>query len=91
MSVVELGLIWSRGPWQPEAVYLASMLAATSPLGFMVAFASRRLYGGTLFDPNGIPPARLNCRGKVRSVDMNFVVVTTAMFALGGIDLLFRW
>lgn len=91
MSVVELSLIWSRGGWQREGFYLASLLAATSPLGFMAAFLSRRIYGGTLFDPNGIPPVRLKVLGEVRSIDMNFVVVTIALIALVGIDLIFHW
>jgi len=89
MSVVELSLVWSRGPWEREAFYLASVLAAMSPLGFMAAFVSRRMYGGSLFDPNGVPPLRVRFRGKVRSVDMNFFVVTTALFALAAIDTIY--
>ena len=89
MSVVELSLVWSRGPWEREAFYLASVLAAMSPLGFMAAFVSRRMYGGSLFDPNGVPPLRVRFRGKVRSVDMNFFVVTTALFALAAIDAIY--
>jgi len=29
--------------------------------------------------------------GQVRSIDMNFVVVATALIAVVGIDLLFHW
>ncbi len=91
MSIVELSLIWSRSAWQREAFYLASLLAATSQLGFMAAFLSRKMYGGTLFDPNGIPPVQLKILGQVRSVDMNFVVVTIALVFVAAIDVLFRW
>ena len=89
MSVVELWLIWSAGPWRRGGFYLASLLAALSPLGFMAAFVSRRMFGGTLFDPNGVPPLRMKIRGVVRSVDMNFVVVTAALIALVAIDLIY--
>jgi len=82
MSVVEVALVWSRSPWQREGFYLATLLAALSPLGFMAAFVSRRMFGGTLLDPNGVPPMRVKIRGAVRSVDLNFVVVTTALIAL---------
>ena len=90
MSVVEVALIWTRGPWQREGFYVASLLAALSPLGFMAAFVSRRMFGGTLFDPNGIPPLRVKIRGVVRSVDMNFVVVATALIALVALDAIYR-
>jgi len=91
VSIVELSLIWSRGVWHHDGFYLASLLAATSPLGFMAAFLCRSAYDGTLFDPNGSPPVRLMILGQVRSIDMNFVVVATALIAVVGIDLLFHW
>jgi hypothetical protein len=89
MSIVELVLIWWPGAWRHEGFYLASMLAATSPLGFMAAFISRRLYEGALFDANGVPPLRMKILGVVRSIDMNFVVVVTALIALAAIDAIY--
>ena len=83
LSVVELVLIWS---WRTDGFYLASLLAALSPIAFLVAFAARRLFGGTLSDPNGIPPARVNLLGAVRSFDMNLVAVVVALIALALID-----
>jgi len=64
LSVLELVLIWFQGPYQKDAFYLTLLLTAISPLGFMIAFVSRRIFGGTLSDPNGIPPVRLTCLGK---------------------------
>lgn len=86
LSVVELVLIWSG---RTDGFYLATLLAALSPIAFLVAFAARRLFGGTLSDPNGIPPARVNLLGAVRSFDMNLVAVVVALIALALIDAIY--
>lgn len=79
LSIVELVLIWSG---RTGGFYLASLLAALSPIAFLMAFATRAQFGGTLSDPNGIPPARVNLLGTVRSVDVNLVAVVVALIAL---------
>ncbi len=86
LSMLELGLIWSG---QRAGFYLASVLAALSPLGFLMAFAARSLYGGTLSDPNGIVPARLRLFGQVRSFDGNLLAVLAALLAVACIDAIY--
>jgi len=44
-------------------------------LAFFVAMFSRRAYGGTLHDPNGIQPVRIPIGGRLREFDMNAVLV----------------
>jgi len=44
-------------------------------LAFFVAMFSRKVYGGTLHDPNGIQPVRIRIGGKVCEFDMNAVLV----------------
>ena len=86
LAGVELVLIASgRG----AGFYLASVLAALSPLGFIATYFSRRLFGGTLSDPNGIPPARITAFGVARSFDMNLVAVVVALISLVAIDFLY--
>jgi hypothetical protein len=63
LSVLELVLIWLHGTYQKDGFYLALLLIAVSPLGFMIAFVSRRIFGGALLDPNGIPPLWLTLFG----------------------------
>ena len=82
LSLVELMLIWLRGSYDDQRFYLAALLAALSPLGFLTAFLGRRLFGGTLSDPNGIPPVRVTCFGSVRSLDLNLVAVLAALVSL---------
>lgn len=79
LSVMEVVLIWSG---RSDAFYLASLLAALSPIAFLAAFSVRRMFGGTLSDPNGIPSARVRVLGVMRSFDMNLVAVLVALFAL---------
>ena len=54
-------------------------------LGFVIAFVSRRMFGGALSDPNGIPPLRLTLFGVVLCVDLNFAAVVAALASLGAI------
>ena len=81
-SILEVVLIWWQGPFQREGFYLASILAGVPPLGFLVAWLGRRIFKGTLSDPNGIPPARLTLRGRRISVDLNLVAVVAALLSL---------
>jgi hypothetical protein len=85
LSILELVLIWLHGPCQKEEFYLALLLTAVSPLGFMIALVSRTMFGGTLSDPDGIPPARLILFGVGLSIDLNFVAVVAALLSIGAI------
>ena len=90
LSVVELFLVWVLGPNHAERFYLAAVLAGLSPMGFLSAFLSRKLFAGTLSDPNGIPPAHIKLFGAVRSIDINLVAVVAALFSLCVIVEIFR-
>jgi hypothetical protein len=90
LSGLELFLVWWPGPYADSSFYLAALLGALSPMGFLTAFAIRKLFGGTLSDPNGIPPARLNLFGSVRSIDMNLAAVIAALVSLAAIIAIYR-
>ena len=82
LSMLGLILIWHQGPYEDQRFYLAALLAALSPLGFLTAFMARSLFGGTLSDPNGIPPARVTLLGSTREIDLNLVAVVTALLSI---------
>jgi hypothetical protein len=90
LSGLELVLVWSSGPDADRRFYLATLLAAASPLGFLSAFASRKLFKGTLSDPNGIPPAHLKIFGSTRDIDLNLVAVIVALISLSAIIAIYR-
>ena len=90
LSVLGLVLIWHQGPDEAQRFYLAALLAALSPLGFMTAVVSRRVFDGTLSDTNGIRPARVKLLGTVLSIDLNLATVVTALMSLIGIIWFFR-
>jgi hypothetical protein len=81
-AIVETALIWWRGPYSSERFYLAAVLTCISMLGFFAALASRKLYGGTLYDENGILPLRIRLKGRLVQLEMNTVVVAFALFLL---------
>jgi hypothetical protein len=78
-------LIWLRSPYQKDGFYVALLLAAVSPLAFMIAFVSRAIFRGSLSDSNGIPPVRLTLFGKAFSIDLNLAAVVAALLSLGAI------
>lgn len=90
LSGLALVLIWYPGPSEAQRFYLSALLAASSPLGFMTAFVSRRVFGGTLSDPNGIRPARVKLLRTVRAIDLNLVAVVAALLSLLAIIWMFR-
>jgi hypothetical protein len=85
LSVIEIGLIWWHGPRATQRFYLAVILASVSCFGFLLALLGRRLYGGTLSDPNGIPPARIAIAGRTLSIDLNLAAILAALFTLAAI------
>lgn len=89
LSVLELVLIWFPNPYQRDAFYLALLLTAVSPVAFVIALAGRKMFGGTLSDPIGIPPVRLTVLGASLSIDVNVAAVVTALLCLGVIFALY--
>jgi len=74
-GIVGVALIWWPSPASRRLFYLAALLTALPMLAFFVAMFSRKVYGGTLHDPNGIQPVRIRIGGKVCEFDMNAVLV----------------
>ena len=85
LSALEIGLIWWCGPHATQRFYLAVILASVSCFGFLLALLGRRLYGGTLSDPNGISPARIAIAGRTLSIDLNLVAIVAALLTLAAI------
>ncbi|HEX4650269.1 MAG TPA: hypothetical protein VH250_02080 [Granulicella sp.] len=85
LSALEVGLIWWPGPYAAQRFYLAVVLASVSCFGFLLALLGRRLYGGTLSDPNGIPSARIAIAGRTLSIDLNLAAILAALFTLAAI------
>jgi hypothetical protein len=51
---------------------------------------TRRLYAGTLHDPNGVRPARIRIGGEIREIDINIVLIVVAGAVLVMAVLLFQ-
>lgn len=83
-------LIWLTAPRLDARFYLAALLAALSPSGFLIAFLSRKCFAGTLSDPNGIPSARVRIFGAACSIDTNLAGVIVALFSLFAILAIYR-
>ena len=88
-SAIAVTLLWWPGAALLERFYLAVLLTATSLAGFLVAVLSRRLYCGSLHDPNGIQPARLRLGSREVIFDMNLALVILAAVLLIGAAVLF--
>jgi hypothetical protein len=85
LSALEIGLIWWHGPHATQRFYLAVILASVSCFGFLLALLGRRFYGGTLSDPNGIPPAHIPIAGRTLSLDLNLAAILAALVTLAAI------
>ncbi|MDR3736842.1 MAG: hypothetical protein P4L10_15075 [Acidobacteriaceae bacterium] len=81
-------IVW-RGPFAEQRFFLALLLELIPLLAFLIAFAARRLYAGTLCDPNGIPPARIPIAGRVFLCDLNLVAILGALASLAAIFFLY--
>ena len=91
LAIVELALLTVRGPLESERFYLAALLACLPMIGFFAALLMRRLYGGSLFDPGGIPPARFTLRDRQIQLDMNLVAEVAGIIALAIIVGMYRF
>jgi hypothetical protein len=90
ISALELVLIWHSGPLAGGRFRLAALLAALSPAGFLTAFTTRKLFGGSLSDANGIPPLRLRFFETTYVIDLNLVAVVVALISLLALIALYR-
>ena len=89
-AAIAVALIWWREPYPDERFYLAAFLTFIPMLGFLAALVSRKLYGGTLHDDNGIPPLRLPFRGKLLELDGNAIAVALGCTFLAVTVLIYR-
>jgi hypothetical protein len=90
LCTLAVSLIWLRGPTAEYNFYLAGILTCIPLMGFLIALISRKVYDGSLSDPNGIYPVRLKFRGLVFSLDMNLVAVLAAFVLLAAIVTVYR-
>lgn len=89
LSLLEIALILTPGPFPEKRFYLAAVLASIPMFSCLAAFAWRKIYGGALSDPNGIPPVIVMVLGSERHIDLNLTAEAVALFALLGILILF--
>ncbi|MBW8870541.1 MAG: hypothetical protein JF563_07185 [Acidobacteriales bacterium] len=90
LAIIEACLLGYPGLLVSERFYLTAILACAPMAGFFGALVSRRVYGGTLSDPGGIPPARFSICGRVVQVDMNLVAEIAGVITVAGIVGLYR-
>lgn len=89
LSVVEIVLLLWHGPGTQQRFYAVAALAAVPPAGFFAALFTRRIYTGSLSDPNGVPPLRFKIGSSQYRIDLNLVVECAALFVLIGLTLYF--
>jgi hypothetical protein len=90
LSLLELALLLVPEPFREQRFYLAAILAFIPMLSCLAAALSRRVYGGALFDPAGIPPLTVAVLGSKLRIDLNLAVEVLALFMLVAIIALFR-
>ncbi len=89
LSLFEIALLLWHGPEAELRFYAAATLAAIPAFGFFAAFFARRIYAGSLSDPNGVPPLRIKIASSHYRVDMNLVVECAALMVLTALTLYF--
>ena len=85
LALLEVPLILVGGPLQDQRFYLASVLAGVPMIGFFTAFIARRIYKGTLSDPNGMPSLKIKVRGSTVCIDLNLVAEAGGILTLAAI------
>lgn len=85
IALVCLGLIWISGPLETERLYLAATLGGAVFAAFYLAMLTRPVFGGAMYDPNGIQPFQAPVGRKGAMWDVNVTVFTalTAILATG--------
>jgi len=90
LSLVEVALVVTPGPFQGQRFYLAAGLGAIPMLSCLVAYLLRGVYDGALYDPNGILPLRLVIFAKQLYVDLNLTAEVAGLTMLGAILTLYK-
>ena len=90
LSVFEIALTSRNGPLMNFRFNTAAALAGAPILGFFLALFARRLYGGTLSDPVGMPSWIVRVRGKPFHIDLNVVAEILGRASLTAIVELYR-
>ncbi len=73
-----------------QRFYIAAILAGVPMMGFFVAVFARRLYGGTLSDPQGIPPWIVRLYGTQFHIELNVVTEIVGLLSLAAIVAFYR-
>jgi len=90
LSVLEVALIVAPGPLERERFYLAAILAGIPMVSCLAAFFTRKIYGGALFDANGILPLRVTAFGSMFEIDMNLAAEIAGLAILAASVALFN-
>lgn len=90
LSLLEMALVLMPGPHLEERFYLAAVLTTIPMLSCLAASVCRKMYGGALSDPNGIPPVRLAVFDSELHFDLNLAAEVAALLMLVGFVALFR-
>jgi hypothetical protein len=83
-AAIEVVLLWWIEPGSPFLFHLATLLTSVPIATFVIATLARKLYRGTLHDPNGIRPVGIRLGNTVHQIDVNIVLVL-----VGGLVLIF--
>lgn len=82
IAAVVVALVGWKGPSMHARFDLAVVLTAIPLLAFTLAYLTRRVYAGTLHDPNGIPPLHVRFLGRTGDLDGNAIAVVAAWIVL---------
>lgn len=77
-------LIWARGAFYVERLYLVAAFTTVIVGAFFVALATMRLYGGANYDVNGHQPKSLALGGTTLRLDANTTVFAVLVILLVG-------
>lgn len=83
VAVIALFLIWSNGPMLQERLYLAGALGLAGLLGFFAAMALRPVYGGGMYDTNGIQPFKAPVGSAMWDVNVTVFTGLLVVFVIG--------
>lgn len=81
LSLLALWFTWQTSWPGDRSFYLAAALTLLPCGSFLIALLTRDLYAGTLWDPQGIPPAHIKVFGRELHVDGNTAAVWAAVIA----------
>jgi hypothetical protein len=81
-AIVEVVMLWWITPGSAFLFRLATLLTSIPIVAFVIATFGRKLYGGTLHDPNGIRPVAIRLGDTIHEIDVNIVLVLAAGLVL---------